>query len=319
MKKKKHSKLLILGSGPAGYTAAIYASRANLKPVLITGREKGGQLINTNQIENWPGDPKTITGSKLMERMHIHAKKFGTNIIHDHVTKVNFKKKPFYLKSKNYKYTFNALIIATGSVPKSIGIHNEKNYQGKGISTCAICDGFFYKNKKIAVIGGGNTAVEEALYLSKIAKEVHLIHRSNNFKAEKILIKEIINKSKYSNIILHKNHILKEIRGNNKKITGIYIQKIDTNIKKYLEISGIFIAIGYNPNTSLFINQLKLEDGYIYTNKSKKNNITSTSVPGIFAAGDVTDNQYRQAITSAGTGCMAALDAEKYLNKLFFL
>ncbi|MCR3755103.1 MAG: thioredoxin reductase [Candidatus Westeberhardia cardiocondylae] len=310
----KHNKLIILGSGPAGYTASIYSARANLKPILITGSEKGGQLMNTENIENWPGDSNKLTGYTLMNRMNNHAKKFHVKIIHDHIIKINFTKKPFYLKGNNFEYTCDSLIIATGSSPKTLGLQNEKKYKNKGISTCAICDGFFYKNKIVAIVGGGNTAIEEALYLSKIALEIHLIHRRNIFKAEKILIDKISN-SKYKNIILHKNCVIKKIQGNTEEITGIYIQKNNTNITQYIQISGLFIAIGYKPNTTLFENQLNLKNGYINV-KFEKNNMTSTSIPGIFAAGDVIDNNYRQAITAASTGCMAALDAEKYLNKL---
>ncbi|MCR3754764.1 MAG: thioredoxin reductase [Candidatus Westeberhardia cardiocondylae] len=312
----KYSKLIILGSGPSGYTASIYAARANLQPTLITGLNPGGQLMNTTKIENWPGAPNQLTGPILMKRMYNHAKKFKVNIIHDHIIQVNLQNKPFNLQSQDTKYICDALIITTGSSPKFLGLPNEKNYQGKGISTCAVCDGFFYKNKEIAIVGGGNTALEEALYLSKIAKKVHIIHRRNTFKAEKILIKKIMHKTKYHNIILHLNYTIQEIQHNTKEVTGLYIQNNHTKTYEYLNTPGLFVAIGYNPNTSLFLNQLDLHKNYILC-KKKSNNFTETSISGVFAAGDVIDNHYRQAITAAGTGCMAALDAEKYLNNKY--
>ena len=267
----KHSKLLILGSGPAGYTAAVYAARANLQPVLITGMEKGGQLTTTTEVENWPGDPNDLTGPLLMERMHEHATKFETEIIFDHINKVDLQNRPFRLNGDNGEYTCDALIIATGASARYLGLPSEEAFKGRGVSACATCDGFFYRNQKVAVIGGGNTAVEEALYLSNIASEVHLIHRRDGFRAEKI---------------------------------------------ESLDVAGLFVAIGHSPNTAIFEGQLELENGYIKVQSGIHGNATQTSIPGVFAAGDVMDHIYRQAITSAGTGCMAALDAERYLDGL---
>ncbi|WMC19058.1 MAG: thioredoxin-disulfide reductase [Enterobacteriaceae bacterium PSpicST1] len=319
MINNKHSKLLIIGSGPAGYTAAIYGARANLKPLLITGLEKGGQLIKTDTIENWPGEIKKITGQILMNRMNKHAKKFDTNIIFDFIKSTNFKKKPFFLVGEKNTYTCDSLIIATGATAKYLEIESENFYKGRGVSTCAICDGFIYKNKKVAVIGGGNNAIEETLYLSNIAKEVHLIHRNKKFKAEKILINRLKNKikKKNKNIFIHTNYIVKKINGNKKVVTDINIENvINLNYKKNILIDGIFIAIGYKPNTDIFNGQLNLINGFIKV-KNKEFNRTQTNINGIFAAGDVMDNVYRQAITSAATGCMAALDAERYLEKIF--
>ena len=312
-----HSKLLILGSGPAGYTAAIYAARANLKPILISGINLGGQLITTNEVENWPGSPHNLTGCFLMKSMHEHAEKFNTKIISDHINSVNFQIRPFHLTGDNGKYTADALIIATGSSAKYLGIPSEKVFKGKGISVCATCDGYFYRNKKVAVIGGGNSAIEEAIYLSKITTEVHLIHRRKNFRAEKILIDRLMKKVRNNNIILHLECILEEIIGDEIGITKLKIRST-CNMKniKILEINGLFIAIGHTPNTSIFDGQLDLENGYIKVRSGLLGNATSTNIPGIFAAGDVVDHVYRQAITSAGTGCMAALDAEHYLDTI---
>ncbi|QJC29289.1 thioredoxin-disulfide reductase [Enterobacteriaceae endosymbiont of Plateumaris rustica] len=321
MNNIQHTKLLILGSGPAGYTAAIYSARANLDPILITGIDIGGQLIKTTNIENWPGNFPSISGNKLMSNLCNHALYFNTNIINDYIIRVDLKQQPFYLTGNLFNYTCDSLIIATGAIPKFLGLNSEKKFIGKGVSSCAICDGSFYHNKKIAVIGGGNTAVEEALYLSNIASEVHLIHRKSYFSAEKILIDKLLEKVKNNNIILHYPYIVKKILGNKVGVTGIKIFSLK-NIKKnkIINLYGIFISIGTVPNTVLFQNELKLDKyGYIITNSIPKNNFnfTQTSISGVFAAGDVMDNVYRQAITSAATGCMAALDAQNYLRKNF--
>lgn len=313
----RHSKLIILGSGPAGYTAAVYAARANLQPTLITGIEKGGQLTTTTDVENWPGDPDGLTGPILMERMHQHAAKFETEILVDHIQKVDLQKHPFHLfgDNKEYTYTCDALIIATGASARYLGLHSEEAYKGKGVSACATCDGFFYRQKKVAVIGGGNTAVEEALYLSNIAAEVHLIHRRDTFRSEKILLARLMDKVKNGNVILHTNCELVEVQGDEMGVTDILYHNKKHEIKK-LAVAGVFIAIGHTPNTDIFKNQLTLENGYIKVQSGSQGNATQTSIPGVFAAGDVMDHIYRQAITSAGTGCMAALDAERYLDAL---
>lgn len=315
-KSIKHSKLLILGSGPAGYTAAIYAARANLEPTLITGIEQGGQLINTNEIENWPGDYKVLSGNKLMNRMKKHALKFNTKIIQDYIYKIQLKQKPFLLIGEDCQYTADAIIVATGSSARYLNIDSEKKFQGKGVSACATCDGFFYVNKKVAVVGGGNTALEETLFLSNIASEVHLIHRRDTFKAEKILIDRLTNKIQQGKVILHKNYIVKEIIGNNIEVNALDLSEVKSNRIKRINIDGIFIAIGHIPNTKIFLNQLELtNNGYIKVkNKKIKGFNTETNISGVFAAGDVMDNIYRQAITSAATGCIAALDAEYYLD-----
>lgn len=315
----KHSKLLILGSGPAGYTAAIYAARANLKPMLITGMKQGGQLITTSEVENWPGDSEGLTGPLLMERMYIHAIKFNTEIIFDHVTKVDLKNRPFRLIGENGEYTCIALIIATGASVRYLGLPSEDVYKGKGVSVCATCDGFFYRNQKVAVVGGGNTAVEEALYLSNIAAEVHLIHRRDTFRSEKILIDRLLDKVKKSNIILHTNCTLEQIFGNEMGVTSVQLKKLTDNTREKLAVAGVFIAIGHNPNTAIFGDQLDLQNGYICVKSNINDNATTTSIPGVFAAGDVIDHNYRQAITAAGTGCMAAIDAERYLNSIDLL
>lgn len=315
MSIKKHCTLLILGSGPAGYTAAIYGARANLHPTLITGLKYGGQLNTTTKIENWPGgDPKNLTGPILMNRMHDHAVFFNTEIIFDNITEVNFKQYPFHLYGDTYEYTCDALIISTGGSPKKIGIPSEEQYIGKGVSSCATCDGFFFKKQIVAVIGGGNTAVEECLYLSNIAAEVHLIHRRNVFTAEKILLNRLMYKVHHENVFLHTNYIVEEILGNNTEVTGLRLKETLKNRTHIIVVQGVFIAVGYNPNTSMFKDQLILDKNeYISVSSNNNSNITATSVPGIFAAGDVTDHHYRQAITAAGSGCMAAIDAEHYL------
>ncbi|MEQ9909291.1 thioredoxin-disulfide reductase [Pectobacterium odoriferum] len=312
----KHHKLLILGSGPAGYTAAVYAARANLQPVLITGMEKGGQLTTTTEVENWPGDADDLTGPLLMERMHAHATKFNTEVIFDHIERVDLQNRPFRLFGDSAEYTCDALIIATGASARYLGLPSEEAFKGKGVSACATCDGFFYRNQKVAVVGGGNTAVEEALYLSNIAAEVHLIHRREMFRSEKILIDRLMDKVKNGNIILHTNRTLDDVLGDDMGVTGVRIRDTQSDAAEELELAGVFIAIGHSPNTAVFGGQLELENGYIKVQSGIHGNATQTSIPGVFAAGDVMDHIYRQAITSAGTGCMAALDAERYLDGL---
>ncbi|MGX8942117.1 thioredoxin-disulfide reductase [Symbiopectobacterium sp. Eva_TO] len=312
----KHHKLLILGSGPAGYTAAVYAARANLHPVLITGMEKGGQLTTTTEVENWPGDAEGLTGPLLMDRMHAHAEKFNTEIIFDHIQRVDLQQRPFRLFGDSEEYTCDALIVATGASARYIGLPSEEAFKGKGVSACATCDGFFYRNQRVAVVGGGNTAVEEALYLSNIAQQVHLIHRRDSFRAEKILIDRLMDKVQSGNIVLHTDRTLDEVLGDDMGVTGVRIRKTRTDESEELALAGVFIAIGHSPNTAIFDGQLALENGYIKVQSGIHGNATQTSIPGVFAAGDVMDHIYRQAITSAGTGCMAALDAERYLDGL---
>ena len=312
----KHSKLLILGSGPAGYTAAVYAARANLNPVLITGVEKGGQLTTTTEVENWPGDANDLTGPLLMDRMHEHAVKFNTEIILDQINRVDLQQRPFRLFGDSEEYTADALIIATGASARYIGLPSEESFKGRGVSACATCDGFFYRKQKVAVVGGGNTAVEEALYLSNIAAEVHLIHRRDNFRAEKILIDRLMDKVSSGNIILHTDRTLEEVVGDDMGVTGVKLASTHDGSTEELAVAGVFIAIGHQPNTAIFADQLTLQDGYIVVQSGLAGNATQTSIPGVFAAGDVMDHNYRQAITSAGTGCMAALDAERYLDGL---
>lgn len=316
MSATRHSKLIILGSGPAGYTAAVYAARANLNPVLITGVEVGGQLTTTTEVENWPGDPEGLTGPGLMERMQAHAEKFETEIINDYINSVDFSQRPFTLQGDSVTYTCDALIIATGASARYIGLPSEEAFKGRGVSACATCDGFFYRNQKVAVVGGGNTAVEEALYLSNIASEVHLIHRRDSFRAEKILINRLMDKVKNGNIVLHTDRTLDEVLGDNSGVTGVRLRDTGTGAAEDLAVMGCFIAIGHSPNTTIFEGQLDLENGYIRVQSGTHGNATQTSVTGIFAAGDVMDHIYRQAITSAGTGCMAALDAERFIDSL---
>jgi thioredoxin reductase (NADPH) len=316
MANTRHVPLLILGSGPAGYSAAVYAARANLKPVLLTGIQQGGQLTTTTEVENWPGDPDDLTGPDLMVRMQKHAEKFDTEIIFDHINETDLKQRPFTLKGDNGTYTCDALIIATGASAKYLGLESETNFMGKGVSACATCDGFFYKNQKVAVVGGGNTAVEEALYLSNIASEVHVVHRRTSFRSEKILADRLLDKAKNGNVTLHLNKTLEEVVGDEMGVTGIKIRDTETNEVSEQDAMGVFIAIGHSPNTNIFDGQLEMKDGYIVVNSGLHGNATQTSVPGVFAAGDVSDHVYRQAITSAGTGCMAALDAEKFLDAL---
>lgn len=310
----KHAKLLILGSGPAGYTAAVYAARANLNPVLVTGMQQGGQLTTTSEIENWPGEFEEITGTDLMNKMQKHAEKFNTEIIFDHIQSVDLSKRPFTLKGDFNTFTCDALIIATGASAKYLGLPSEENYKGRGVSACATCDGFFYRNKPVAVIGGGNTAVEEALYLSNIASEVHLIHRRDTFRSEKILIDRLMKKVAEGKIILHTDSVLDEVLGDQSGVTGVRIKSTKDGKEESLVLDGVFVAIGHAPNTDMFKDQLELNNGYIVVKSGLEGNATATSVAGVFAAGDVMDHNYRQAITSAGTGCMAALDAERFLE-----
>ena len=310
----KHAQLLILGSGPAGYTAAIYAARANLKPVLVTGLQQGGQLTTTSEIENWPGDFEMTTGSGLMQRMLQHAEKFETEIVFDHINRVDLSSRPFKLFGDVQNFTCDALIIATGASARYIGLPSEENYKGRGVSACATCDGFFYRNKPVGVIGGGNTAVEEALYLANIASTVHLIHRRDSFRAEKILIERLYKKVEEGKIVLHTDRTLDEVLGDNMGVTGLRLANTKTGEKEELKLDGLFVAIGHSPNTEIFQGQLELNNGYIVVKSGLEGNATATSVEGVFAAGDVMDHNYRQAITSAGTGCMAALDAERYLD-----
>lgn len=316
MSATRHVKLLILGSGPAGYSAAVYAARANLQPVLLTGIQQGGQLTTTTEVENWPGDPEGLTGPDLMVRMQKHAEKFDTEIIFDHINKTDLSKRPFTLFGDQGIYTCDALIIATGASAKYLGMESETAFMGKGVSACATCDGFFYRNQKVAVIGGGNTAVEEALYLSNIASEVHVIHRRDSFRSEKILADRLMEKAKNGNVVLHMDSTLEEVLGDNMGVTGVRIKDIKSTATQDLPVMGLFVAIGHQPNTAIFDGQLVMKDGYIKVNSGTEGNATQTSVEGVFAAGDVSDHIYRQAITSAGTGCMAALDAEKYLDAL---
>lgn len=316
MSEVKHSKLLILGSGPAGYTAAVYAARANLQPVLVTGMQQGGQLTTTTEVENWPGDAHGLTGPALMDRMREHAETFNTEIVFDHIHTVNLQQRPFILTGDNGQYSCDALIIATGASAKYLGLPSEQAYSGRGVSACATCDGFFYRNQKVAVVGGGNTAVEEALYLSNIAAEVHLVHRRDSFKAEKILIDRLMAKVASGNIILHTHRELDEVLGDEMGVTGVRLKSTQGEAAKELALQGVFIAIGHKPNTDIFAGQLDMNGGYLKVQSGTEGNATQTSIAGVFAAGDVADHIYRQAITSAGSGCMAALDAERYLDAL---
>jgi thioredoxin reductase (NADPH) len=312
----KHSRLLILGSGPAGYTAAVYAARANLNPVLLTGMQAGGQLTTTTEVENWPGDPHGLTGPALMDRMKAHAETFNTEILFDHIHTVDFQQRPFILTGDNGKYSCDALIIATGASAKYLGLPSEETYNGRGVSACATCDGFFYRNQKVAVVGGGNTAVEEALYLANIASEVHLVHRRDTFKAEKILVDRLMAKVAAGNIILHTHRELEEILGDDMGVNGMRLKSTNGQPTEDVAVAGVFIAIGHKPNTDIFAGQLEMNGGYLKVQSGTEGNATQTSIEGVFAAGDVSDHIYRQAITSAGTGCMAALDAERYLDAL---
>ncbi|MEZ8823185.1 thioredoxin-disulfide reductase [Vibrio amylolyticus] len=316
MSDVKHCNLLILGSGPAGYTAAVYAARANLNPVLITGMQQGGQLTTTTEVENWPGDPEGLTGPALMDRMKEHAERFETEMLFDHINDVDLSQRPFRLKGDSGEYTCDSLIISTGASAKYLGLESEEAFKGRGVSACATCDGFFYKNQKVAVVGGGNTAVEEALYLSNIASEVHLIHRRDTFRSEKILVKRLMDKVENGNIVLHTDRTLEEVLGDDMGVTGVRIKDTRSDKTEDIEVMGAFIAIGHQPNTGIFKGQLEMKDDYIVVKSGLNGNATETSIEGVFAAGDVMDHNYRQAITSAGTGCMAALDAERYLDAL---
>lgn len=317
MSETKHYRLLILGSGPAGYTAAVYAARANLNPVIITGLEQGGQLTTTTDVENWPGEPEGVQGPDLMERMRKHAEHFNTKMINDHIKAVDLQQRPFSLTGDSgNQYTCDALIIATGASAQYLGLPSEQAFKGKGVSACATCDGFFYRNQKVAVIGGGNTAVEEALFLANIAEHVTLVHRRDALRAEKILVSRLLEKEKEGKVTIAWNHVLDEVLGDKSGVTGMRIKSVKDGSTQDIDLYGVFIAIGHKPNTDLFAGQLEMNKGYIVVKTGNDGNAQATSVPGVFAAGDVCDHVYRQAVTSAGTGCMAALDAEKYLDSL---
>jgi thioredoxin reductase (NADPH) len=311
----KHSKVLILGSGPAGYTAAVYAARANLQPTLVTGIAQGGQLMTTTEVDNWPADVDGVQGPDLMQRFLKHAERFNTNIVFDHIHTVDLKNRPFTLTGDSGVYTCDSLIIATGASAKYLGIPSEQAFMGRGVSGCATCDGFFYKEQAVCVVGGGNTAVEEALYLSNIASKVHLIHRRDKFKAEAIMIDKLMDRVKAGQIQLHLHSVLDEVLGDNSGVTGVRLKNVQTQTTEDLQLQGCFIAIGHQPNTDIFKGQLDMKDGYILTRSGSQGLATMTSVEGVFAAGDVQDHIYRQAITSAGTGCMAALDAQRFLEQ----
>ena len=311
----KHCRVLIVGAGPAGYAAAVYAARANLNPVMISGLEQGGQLMTTTDVDNWPGDSDGLQGPDLMERMKVHALQFNTEIINDHITSVDFSKRPFTLKGGEKSYTADAVIISTGATAKYLGLESEEAYKGKGVSACATCDGFFYRDQKVAVIGGGNTAVEEALYLSNIAEHVTIVHRRDKFRSEKILSDKLMKKAKNGNISIEWNHNLDEVLGDEMGVTGLRLKGNDGSTKE-IDVHGVFIAIGHTPNTGIFEGQLEINQGYIKVKAGLEGNATQTSVEGVFAAGDVADHVYRQAVTSAGSGCMAALDAERFLDNL---
>ncbi len=313
MSETKHCRLLILGSGPAGYTAAVYAARANLNPVIITGLQQGGQLTTTTEVDNWPGDHEGVQGPELMDRMLKHAERFNTEIVFDHINDVDLSERPFKLKGDSGSYTCDALIIATGASARYLGLESEEKFKGRGVSACATCDGFFYRNKPVAVVGGGNTAVEEALYLSNIASHVTVIHRRDSFSSEKILSDQLIAKAKDGNVTIEWNSTLDEVLGDEMGVTGLRIKNSNGETKE-VTVDGVFIAIGHQPNTSIFEGQLAMENGYIKVKSGTEGNATATSVTGVFAAGDVADHIYRQAITSAGSGCMAALDAERFLE-----
>lgn len=316
MSTPRHSRVLILGSGPAGYAAAVYAARANRKPLLITGLEEGGQLMTTVEVDNWPGDPHGLTGPGLMERMRKHAERFNTEVVNDHINSVDLSQRPFRLEGDRGGYTCDALIIATGATAKYLGLPSEENFRGRGVSACATCDGFFFKNQKVAVIGGGNTAVEEALYLANIASHVTLVHRRDTLRAEKILQEHLFEREREGKVKLLWNHSVDEVLGDDSGVTGLRIAATTSGVKQDLDLTGVFIAVGHAPNTQLFNGQLEMKNGYLIVRSGIAGNATQTSVPGVFAAGDVADHVYRQAITSAGTGCMAALDADKYLDQL---
>ncbi|MDT0502293.1 MULTISPECIES: thioredoxin-disulfide reductase [unclassified Halomonas] len=316
MSDVRHERLIILGSGPAGYTAAVYAARANLKPLLITGMQTGGQLTTTTDVDNWPGDDAGVQGPELMERMKRHAERFDTEVLFDHIHEVELRERPFTLKGDNGTYTCDALIIATGASARYLGLESEQKLMGQGVSACATCDGFFYRNQEVVVVGGGNTAVEEALYLANIASKVTLVHRRDSLRAEKILQDKLFQKAEEGKVVLEWNHTLEEVLGDNSGVTGVRLASTTTGETKELAAPGVFIAIGHSPNTGIFEGQLEMNGGYIRVRSGLDGNATATSVPGVFAAGDVMDHVYRQAVTSAGSGCMAALDAERYLDEL---
>jgi len=312
-KKNRHSRLLILGSGPAGYTAAVYAARANLKPVVITGLAPGGQLMTTTDVDNWPADVKGVQGPELMERFQKHAERFETEVVFDHIHTASLQERPLRLQGDAGEYTCDALIIATGASARYLGLESERKFMGKGVSACATCDGFFYKGQDVAVVGGGNTAVEEALYLSNITRHVTVIHRRDKFRAEKILQKKLFDRS---NVTMRWNHVLDEVLGDAKGVAGVRIKNIQTGATQQIDLQGLFIAVGHTPNTGIFEGQVEMKGGYIVTRGGSEGNASATSVQGVFAAGDAQDHVYRQAVTSAGSGCIAAIDAEKYLDGL---
>lgn len=316
MSQPRHSRVLILGSGPAGYAAAVYAARANRKPLLLTGLEEGGQLMTTTEVDNWPGDPHGLTGPGLMERMRKHAERFNTEVVNDHINRVDLSRRPFLLEGDRGTYTCDALIIATGATAKYLGLPSEENYRGRGVSACATCDGFFFKNQPVAVVGGGNTAVEEALYLSNIASHVTLVHRRDTLRSEKILQDHLFEREREGKVRLLWNHQVDEVLGDDAGVNGLRVASTIDQARQDLAVSGVFIAVGHAPNTQLFVDQLEMRNGYLVVRSGLNGGATQTSVPGVFAAGDVADHVYRQAITSAGTGCMAALDADKYLDQL---
>lgn len=314
MSSPRHARLIILGSGPAGYAAAVYAARANLQPLLITGMEEGGQLMTTTEVDNWPGDAHGLTGPLLMERMRTHAERFATQIVNDHINRVHLAKRPFALEGDRGTYTCDALIIATGATARYLGLESEQNYRGRGVSACATCDGFFFKNQKVAVVGGGNTAVEEALYLANICSHVTLVHRRDKLRAERIMQNKLFDLERAGKVKILWDHQVDEVLGDDSGVTGLRVASVKTNAKQDLDLTGVFIAVGHTPNTQLFEGQLHMKNGYILVQSGTSGGATATSVPGVFAAGDVADHVYRQAITSAGTGCMAALDADKFLE-----
>jgi thioredoxin reductase (NADPH) len=317
MSTPRHSRLLILGSGPAGYAAAVYAARANRKPLLITGVEEGGQLMTTTEVDNWPGDVHGLTGPGLMERMRKHAERFNTDIVNDHINKVDLSQRPFHLEGDRGAYTCDALIIATGATARYLGLPSEQEFRGKGVSACATCDGFFFRNQKVAVVGGGNTAVEEALYLANIASHVTLVHRRDSLRAEKIMQDHLFEREREGKVRVVWNHVVDEVLGDDSGVTGLKVSATQGGAKERLDVTGVFIAVGHVPNTELFAGQLEMaSNGYLVVRSGLQGNATATSVPGVFAAGDVADHVYRQAVTSAGSGCMAALDADKYLDQL---
>jgi thioredoxin reductase (NADPH) len=315
MTAAKHYRLLILGSGPAGYTAAVYAARANLKPAMITGLQQGGQLMTTTDVDNWPGDTEGLQGPMLMQRMAEHAERFHTDMVFDHVHQVELRKRPFWLKGDDGEYTCDALIVATGATAKYLGITSEEHYKGKGVSACATCDGFFFRDQDVVVVGGGNTAVEEALYLANIGRKVYLVHRRDKLRAEKIMQDKLFEKAAAGKIELVWNHTIDEILGDNSGVTGVRMKDVNSGAMRDIEATGFFVAIGHTPNTGIFEGQLDMHDGYIKVRSGLKGLATMTSIPGVFAAGDVADHVYRQAVTSAGFGCMAALDAERWLDQ----